>query len=106
MLQFLRTWAVRLPSWLNYEFYKYKNFRSETDKLPLIYDIPLGYGKQVNLPIKNIEERLYEVAFIGSVVHKTYLVGSFKRWFKNPKNISRNKMVFHLNKFKEKYPKC
>lgn len=104
LIQFLKIWMISVPGSLNYLLQNLKNWRAGTATIPPIYDIPLGYHKQLYLPIKDIETRIYDVFFAGSVVHKAYPLWSLKRWFGNPKSISRNKMVSAINKLKEKQP--
>lgn len=98
LLQFIRIWIIRLPYSLNYVFHKLKN----VNKIPPIYDIPLGYYKQLNLPVKDIETRLYDVFFAGSTVNIPYPIWSLKYWLGTPKNISRNQMISSLRQIKEK----
>jgi hypothetical protein len=104
LIQFLKTWVNRLPGLLNYWFQKFKSWRSDTAKITPIYDIPVGYSRQLELPIKDMEERLYDVFFAGSLVHTRSSVWSLKYWFGNPKSISRKKMISTLNTIKGKYP--
>ncbi len=58
-----------------------------------IYPIPLGYANQVELPVRPLDERRYDLAFAGSVVHKPYPLWSPKRWFQTPKSYARNTML-------------
>lgn len=66
LIQFLRTLIICLPGSLNYLLQNIKMWRSDTVTIPPIYDIPLGYNKQLELPIKDMEARLYD--FFSRVV--------------------------------------
>jgi hypothetical protein len=104
LIQFLRILFVRLPGLVNYQFQKLKSFLSGRGKISQIYDIPLGYNNSIELPIKDMEERLYEAYFSGSVVHVPYPIWSIKRWLGTPKMLARQLMVSNVNKFKQKHP--
>jgi hypothetical protein len=56
------------------------------------------------MPIKDIEERLYDSYFSGSVVHVSYPVWSLKRWLGTPKTLARKLMISSVNKFQKKNP--
>lgn len=108
LIQFLRIWFDRLPGLLNYWFYRFKGRQSGKMRSSNIYTIPLGYYKQLELPIKDLELRHYDAFFAGSVYNDTYLKGSFKdlitKWIKPPKTLSRQYMIFNANKHKKKRP--
>lgn len=103
LLQFLKNWFIRLPSLLNYRFQQFRYSKSN-DKLPCIYDIPLGYFNQLDLPIKDIEERSNDVFFAGSVAFKSYPLWSIRHWLQTPKIIARKQMVSSVYKIQEKHP--
>ncbi|MBR8832741.1 MAG: glycosyltransferase family 1 protein [Stigonema ocellatum SAG 48.90 = DSM 106950] len=103
LMQFLKVWIIRLPGWLNYILPKTKTLPISIDKLKPIYDIPLGYYKQLDLPIKDIKERLYDIFFAGSVI-STYPIWSWRFWLIPPKDISRKEMILKTNTIKNKYP--
>ncbi len=104
LTQFLKVGFYRLPGWLNYVFNKLKYFPHKSNKISPIYDIPLGYARQVKLPIKEIEKREYDVFFAGSTQHGNYSRWSLKYWFDNPKSLSRKRMISTIKKLKLKYP--
>ncbi len=101
LIQFLRIWVIRLPKLINYWVHKSKSLRGTQSSL---YDIPQGYGRQLELPIKDMEARKYDVFFAGSVVHNSHAQWSLKRWIGTPKSISRTKMISSLQRIKEKHP--
>ncbi|UKP00569.1 glycosyltransferase family 1 protein [Nostoc sp. UHCC 0870] len=103
-IKFLKNWAIRLPEMVNYKFHKFKNSRLGKRKITPIFDIPLGYFNSEDLPIKNMQERLYDVFFAGSVVHTHYPIWSLQFWLRTPKTIARENMLSALNNFKKKHP--
>ncbi|MBR8838389.1 MAG: glycosyltransferase family 1 protein [Stigonema ocellatum SAG 48.90 = DSM 106950] len=103
-IQFMRNWIVRQPYLVNYQFHKLKSWLTGTGKTTPIYDIPLGYYNSEYLPIKDIEERVVDIFFCGSSVHKNYPLWSWQHWLRTPKTVSREKMISSLNRFKEKHP--
>ncbi len=102
-IQFLRNWVSRLPWIINYQFHKFKSWLRGTGKTIPIYDIPLGYYNSEDLPIKNMEERLYDVFFAGSAVHVRYPIWSLQYWLRTPKTVSREQMRASLDSFQEKH---
>ncbi|MDF5730696.1 MAG: glycosyltransferase family 1 protein [Rhizonema sp. PD38] len=104
LLQFLKIWFIRLPGWVSYLIPKLKGFQPSTTSLRPIYDVPLGYYKQSELPIKNIEKRQYDVFFAGSLDTTEYSILSMYYWMKNAKHISRKEMILSLQKIEKKYP--
>lgn len=98
LMQFLRIWIIRLPGWIKFKFYNWLNMNSKK-----IYNIPLGYYKQSDIAIKNIQTRQYDIFFAGNYrfTHKSKF--SLKHWLQNPKHISRDEMIFNLEKIKQKY---
>ena len=103
LLNFIRVWIIGVPGWLNYVFQKFKNGRTLT-KIPPVYPIPLGYHNQLDLPIKAIENRLYDVGFAGSIEQKLPSIWSWSYWLKSPKTIARKKMLSAINFIREKNP--
>jgi hypothetical protein len=91
-LQFVRVFLLRFPSYLNYWFRSKALIQNNNQSHP-IYDIPLGYFKQLELPIKEFESRSYDVFFSGSIEPQTFPIWSPKYWLKSPKNLSRKNMV-------------
>jgi len=104
LLKFVKTWVERLPSLSNYALLRLRGLLSRSARVPSIYDIPLGYFTQLNLPIKDIKERTYDVSFVGSVDHLPYSKWSIKRLLDSPKSYSRRRMITALNEIEEEYP--
>jgi hypothetical protein len=104
LVQFSKVWTARLPSLLRYLFRRLTSLRLGIVRVPPIYDIPLGYHNQLDLPIKSMEARRYDVFFAGSIVHEAYPIWSLKHWLGTPKRLSREKMISILEAIKEKHP--
>lgn len=104
LVNFIKLWIAGLPGQLNYTLENLKNGRAIAAKTAPIYDIPLGYFKQLDLPPKAIEHRLYDVSFAGSIEHKSYSAWSWKYWFKSPKIISRKEMISAINLIRKECP--
>jgi hypothetical protein len=104
LIQFLRILLVRMPGVTNYQFHRFKSWLLNTGKIAPIYEIPLGYNNSQDLPIKDIQKRLYDTYFSGSVVHRSYPIWSLKYWLGTPKTLARQLMMLSLKKIKEKYP--
>jgi len=98
LIRFQRNLLVRLPGLLNYKLQQFKS--SGNQKNALIYDIPLGYYKQLELPVKDIESRDYDIYFAGSMVQKKFTITSWKYWVKVPKTLSRENLVSSMQKIK------
>jgi hypothetical protein len=101
LIHFARNWLIRFPSLLNY-FLKSKILFLYNKPIPPIYDIPLGYANQLDLPIKKLDERVYDVSFLGSVSNVIYPIWSLTYWLKTPKQLSREKMCRSLKEIIEK----
>ena len=104
LLKSVKVWARRSPSLLNHMFIKLRSLLSSTVKIAPMYDIPLGYYNQLDLPIKDIRARRYDVSFAGSVVHESYSAWSVKRLLDTPKGVSRKKMIAALVKMHKEHP--
>jgi hypothetical protein len=104
LVHFVRKLISGLPDRLNYLFQKLRTLFSRNGKAPSIYNIPFGYYNQLDLPVKPIESRLYDVSFVGSVVHESSPMWSLKYWMDTPKGLSRKKMIAAMNTFKEEHP--
>ena len=104
LLKSVKIWVRRSPSLFSYILLRLRRLLSSTVQIAPIYDIPLGYYNQLDLPIKDIKARRYDVSFAGSVVHESYPVWSVKRLLDTPKSVSRKKMVAALDRIQKEYP--
>jgi hypothetical protein len=105
LMQFIRNLLIHVPYSLNYLLHKFKSLQLGAAKIPPIYDIPLGYFNQLELPIKEIETRLYDVYFAGSVGQSCHKLVSLKRWMGTPKSISRKKLISNISQIKNNQTK-
>jgi hypothetical protein len=105
LIQSIRVLILRLPGILNYLLYTMKNCGVQDFRLPLIYEIPLGFYKQEDLSVKDFLSRDYATYFRGSSVNHEKVPLYYPRfWLKSPKNLSRNRMIEKLMQVKNKYP--
>lgn len=100
-IQYLYTSTRRLPGICNYFLQQILSYFKKYS-LPPIYDLPLGYARQIELPIADFNQRKHDVFFAGSVVHGIYPNWSLKNWLLTPKTISRNQMIEQLDKIQKK----
>jgi len=82
--------------------------RIEGGSVSPVYEIPLGYNNQLDLPVKPIEEREIDVFFAGTVEPLPESVLSIRRWVPPPKTASRRAMIREMKKINERNPslKC
>ncbi len=98
LLQLIRITVLRLPGIL-------KNFVYSIGRpLPPIFDIPLGYFQQLDLPVKAINERDIDIFFAGSIAHKKESLLSLSRWLGGPKTISRRIMIEKVKEIQQRHP--
>jgi hypothetical protein len=107
-VQFLKLWLHRFPDRILYWSYHLRQRLSSQPKPGNIFTIPLGYYKQVDLAIQDLEGRQHDIFFAGSVRNDTYVKGSLKdwitRWIKPPKVLAREQMVGNVNRLRQKRP--
>lgn len=103
-LHFLKSLRRYLPTLLNYLLVRLRLKHSKHEEVAPIYDIPLGYGSQIDLPLKDINERTLDVFFGGSILHRKYSVYSPKTWLSTHKRLSREKMMQSASQIREKHP--
>jgi Exostosin family len=103
LAQFFKAWFYGFRGIFEYQLHQV----IDTRKMWLeksIYEIPLGYFNQGDLPLKEFHERTYDIFFAGSIEHGTYAEGSIKYYLRDPKSIARREMLHEVSKIKEKYP--
>ena len=99
LLQFIKAKLANFPGWMTYISY-----RVRTGKKPLLYDIPLGYSNQIELPIEPINNRDKDVFFAGSIIHRPHSIWSLKYWLETPKSLSRKQMFESVKRIQETHP--
>lgn len=66
--------------------------------------VPLGYGRQPEVPIKPFAERNYTISFVGSIDQRSYHPLSVRALIKTPKSIARSRMARSLRKIADGIP--
>ncbi len=94
LAQYTKTMVGRLPGLLAYKL----------KTPPNIYDVPLGYYNQLNLPLRKMELRATDIFFAGNMVFKSYPFWSFRYWLESPKSVARRLMVSSLRRVQKKHP--
>jgi hypothetical protein len=101
-IQFLKNWVRRISGMLNDWMYNFGRHRRH------VFPIPLGYYKQLELPIRPFTSRSCDIFFAGSVHNDTYPQKSLKSWMmswlKAPKTLSRQQMVLQVNLAQRNHP--
>ena len=98
--EYLRNWLVCLPGWLRYQAELHR--RGSTAKP--VWDLPLGYYKQVESPVADVADRPDDVFFAGSVANQDYRWWSPTRWLAPPKEIARGAMLRQLTALQARRP--
>jgi len=102
--KYLRTRLYHLPSGVRHAIQKSKLYL-RGKSVPPVYELPLGYGNQINLPVRPILERSNDIFFAGSTQQQLNPPWwSLRRWLQNPKNVSRSKMVGVVDELNHKIP--
>jgi hypothetical protein len=66
--------------------------------------VPLGYGRQADVPSRPFAERRYLISFHGSIEQRPYRRLSVRSLLRTPKGIARARMARSLRKIAEKIP--
>lgn len=104
VLHFGRNWLRRLPSVLHYRAQQARVGILRQRLPPNVYDIPLGYRNQLDLPCKAPAARRYDVGFAGSVDHQSYPFWSPKAYVGTPKSCSRRQMIASVRELARQHP--
>jgi hypothetical protein len=100
LIHFLRNWFGNLSQLLYYQWRRISSRHSAKPNLAPIYEVPLGYYNQLDLPIKALDQRPYDIFFAGSVLHGLSLTSLLN----TPKSLSRKQMVVNLERFGQQQP--
>ncbi|MEL6159318.1 MAG: glycosyltransferase family 1 protein [Cyanobacteria bacterium J06554_11] len=104
LTRFMRLQLTGLPYRMSFWLNQLQAAASPNIQPAPIYQIPLGYCNQLELPVKPLSDRRYDVSFSGSIVHRNYPWWSPNRWIGNPKQLSRQKMADALQALKQSHP--
>lgn len=96
LAQDLRVSAIRLPNAVT--------ARRRALRRARIYDIPLGYYRQLELPMVPLEARRFDVYFAGSMTNNRHAVTSWRSWLRSPKNASRSAMLARVGRLARERP--
>jgi hypothetical protein len=66
--------------------------------------VPLGYGRQIDLPIKPFDDRRHLVSFHGSIRQRDYAAMSIRSFLKPPKETARTAMADALTRMADRMP--
>jgi hypothetical protein len=78
--------------------------RARGEAVPPVYPIPLGYGNQLDLPVRPLAERATDLFFAGSVAHGEYPWYAPQRWLRSPKELARARMLAALETLRARRP--
>ena len=102
--KYVRMRLHQLPGALRHRLHLLKR-RLQGQDCPPIYDFPLGYGNQLELPITPITERSLDVFFAGSIEQGgSHPVWSPRHWLRSPKVVARNRMMQAVDQLAKDHP--
>lgn len=112
VLQYLRSYALGFPGLCNLGLQTLKSIvrlSPSTSAAPSavapIYPLPLGYLRQLDLPIKPIADRTNDAYFSGSIAQQqTYAKGSLKQLLGQPKTLARQQMQQSIERIRQTHP--
>jgi len=100
LVQFIKTHLIRSSSWIKYRLNYLKQYLNGCKLAVNIFEVPLGYYRQLDLPIKDIETRSFNVFFGGSITHREYKSLDPRYLVSTPKTVSRQLMLSYLDELK------
>lgn len=103
-IQDTRTEIVRVPTRIRHltDFFRRTILRAPAGYH--VFDYPLGFFRQLDLPIVPIADRRYDVYFAGSIIGQRAAKHPWLARFETPKVRSRRKMVEELQAVKSRRP--
>jgi hypothetical protein len=102
--KYLRTQIHRLPGAFTRARSAARRLWRGAPPVPPVYDLPLGYGNQAELPIRPIANRSYDLFFAGSIQHSSLSPWSPRYYLQSPKTVSRREMVHQLHQLHTRRP--
>jgi hypothetical protein len=102
LAQDIRTLVRRSPSVIAAVLRDLRAIARRARRDDRIYDIPLGYYRQVSLPFVPIDRRRFDVYFAGSVANRSAHLGLLQRL--TPKSLSRAHMLRRVRKIAARRP--
>lgn len=105
-LKYARSHAYGLPGRVRRAAAYAARRTGRRDALPPVLPIPLGYGNQLDLPVKPLNERGVDAFFAGSVAHRKRVGWDPRGWVVSPKTLARERMLSSLAALREAHPGC
>lgn len=103
-LKYVRTQMMRLP-YLAQAWRDRLRGGTWTGETPVpIFNIPVGYANQEELPLKPFWEREHDLYFSGSVSNKVYPWYTAQHWLRTPKDVARSSMVHAMRELQDDRP--
>jgi len=91
-LKYARTQLHRVPNVIQaWRDRRRRSEKGEGGPTP-IFDVPIGYVNQDDLPLKSLSERKYDLYFSGSVSNSRFSWYSPQYWLRTPKDVSRTRL--------------
>lgn len=103
-LKYARTLAHYVPGLARDVAASVRRWRSRGGPRPPRVPVPLGYGNQLDLPIRPIHDRPHDLFFAGSVEHGRYSPLSPQYWVQSPKEVSRADMLDAVGRIQRTRP--
>lgn len=100
-LKYMRTQFFRLPFIAREWGHQWTGATWDEEAPVSIFNIPIGYANQEDLPLKPFRERTHDLYFSGSVSNREYSRHSPQHWFRTPKDVARTSMVEAMQTLKE-----
>jgi hypothetical protein len=102
-LKYVRTAAHYVPGLARAAAGAFRRLRSNRPRPPILA-LPLGYGNQLDLPVRPIHDRPHDLFFAGSVEHGSYSPLSPQYWMQSPKEVSRAAMLEAVEEIQQTRP--
>lgn len=103
-LKYARSVACGLPGVLRRAAAHAAHLAGRREALPPVFPIPLGYGNQLDLPVKPLDERGTDLFFAGSIAHRQRAAWDPRGWMVSPKTLARERMLAGLADFRTAHP--
>lgn len=104
LTQYIKVFKQAFKSWISYFLYQTNRLITKDKKSAAIYDIPLGYGSQKDIPLKKINARDFDVFFAGSILHNLPSRKNLNGLLKSHKAISREQMLAVVHDISCRHP--
>lgn len=103
-LKYLRTQMHRVPHLLQAGWDRRGGPRWAPRTPTPIFDLPIGYVNQDDLPLKPLEDREFDLYFSGSVTNERFRWYSPQYWLSSPKDVARSALCRAMRQIQEDDP--